>query len=84
MSSELRNDLVVAMDNDKNVLYQDPFIVIIWDKYPKSKFHFLVLPREDIPDVRSIKKHHSPKLVYMELKGLEIASMFSNRNVHEF
>lgn len=71
MANDARNNLILAMNNPSNVLYSDEFVVIIADQYPKSKHHYLVMPKEDLLDVRSLKKHHIPKLIYMELKGLE-------------
>ncbi|VVC46248.1 Hypothetical protein CINCED_3A008030 [Cinara cedri] len=67
----LKNDLIVAMDNKSVRLYEDEFMVIIADVFPKSKHHYLVLPKEHIQEVNSLKTHHIPKLIYMELKGLE-------------
>lgn len=72
-SNRLRNDLVLAMQDPSVMLYSDEFVTIIADKYPKSEYHFLVLPKEDIQQLRSVQEHHIPKLIYMELKGLEFA-----------
>lgn len=71
MSNEARNNLILAMNDPSNVLYSDDFVVIIADQFPKSKHHYLVMPKEDLLDVRSLKKDHIPKLIYMEFKGLE-------------
>lgn len=67
----LKNDLVLALNNPAVRLHEDEFLVIIADLYPKSKHHYLVMPLEDIPEVNRLKVHHIPKLIYMELKGLE-------------
>lgn len=82
--ADLSNDLIVAMNDPGRALYSDEFVVIIADKYPKSEFHYLVMPRENIPDVRSLKKQHIPKLIYMELKGLEFAIVSSALQAHDF
>ncbi|KAL4090704.1 hypothetical protein QTP88_025491 [Uroleucon formosanum] len=71
MTNEARNNLILSMNDPSNILYSDEFVVIIADQYPKSEHHYLVMPKEDLFDVRSLKKHHIPKLIYMELKGLE-------------
>lgn len=71
MSNEARNNLILAMNDPSKVLYSDDFVVIISDQFPKSKHHYLVMPKEDLLDVRSLKKDHIPKLIYMEFKGLE-------------
>lgn len=65
------NDLVVAINDPAVCLYSDEFLVIIADEFPKSLHHYLVMPKEDIQDVNSLDVHHVPKLIYMELKGLE-------------
>lgn len=71
MTNEARNNLILAMNDPSNILYSDEFVVIIADQYRKSEHHYLVMPKEDLLDVRSLKAHHIPKLIYMELKGLE-------------
>lgn len=85
MASELNNDdLILAMRDPNSVLYQDEFIVIIADKYPKSQHHYLVLPLEDVADVRDLKQRHVPKLVYMELKGLEYVMAATGLSIDNF
>lgn len=68
---DAKNNLILAMYDPNVELYTDEFIVIIADLYPKSNHHYLVMPKEDIQDVRSLRALHIPKLIYMELKGLE-------------
>jgi aprataxin len=84
MAGELKNDLIFAMNDPTVRLYSDEFVTIIADKFPKSKHHYLVLPHEDISDVRDIKEHHIPKLIYMELIGLEFAMAHTNLPAHGF
>jgi len=67
----LSNDLIEAIKKPHLVLYSDEFVVIIADKYPKSKHHYLVMPKEDVRTLCDLTEHHIPKLIYMELKGLE-------------
>jgi len=71
MTNEARNNLILSMNDPSNILYSDEFVVIVADQYPKSEHHYLVMPKEDLFDVRSLKEHHISKLIYMELKGLE-------------
>lgn len=80
----LNNNLILAMNDPACVLHSDQFIVIIADKYPKAEHHYLVMPREDIGNVRNLKERHVPKLVYMELKGLEFAVHASGLPVQNF
>lgn len=68
---DAKNNLILAMYDPNLELYSDEFIAIIADLYPKSRYHYLVLPKENIQDVRALLALHIPKLIYMELKGLE-------------
>lgn len=82
--TELKNDLVLAIKDPSVLLYSDEFIVIIADIYPKSKYHFLVMPKENIRDITCLKPYHVPKLIYMEHKGLEFvmqATGLSAKNI---
>lgn len=67
----LKDDLIRAMNDPYKVLYKDEFVGIIADAFPKSRHHYLVMPLEDIHDLSDLGEHHIPKLIYMELKGLE-------------
>lgn len=72
-AQDAKNNLILAMYDPTVVLYTDEFVSIIADLYPKSEHHYLVMPKEDIQDSRGLKALHIPKLIYMELKGLEYA-----------
>lgn len=39
------------MKNASNWIISNDVAVVIEDKYPKAKYHFLVLPRENIRDI---------------------------------
>ncbi|KAI4499324.1 hypothetical protein M0802_005584 [Mischocyttarus mexicanus] len=41
-------------------------IVVIKDKYPKAKFHYLVLPKENISTIWKIEKSHENLLYHMD------------------
>lgn len=83
-NSPIKNNLILAMNNHENILYSDDKIAIIADLYPKSIHHYLVLPKENIQDVRSLKPHHIPCLIYMELKGLEFVMQKTGMASHCF
>ncbi|XP_050522978.1 aprataxin isoform X2 [Daktulosphaira vitifoliae] len=72
------------MNNPVNILYSDDIVTIIADLYPKSIHHYLVLPKENIQDVKSLKPHHIPCLIYMELKGLEFVIKKTGMASHYF
>ncbi len=40
--------------------FQNDEIMVIFDKYPVSKTHFLVIPKQHIVTVRDLKAEHMP------------------------
>ncbi|XP_076046128.1 aprataxin [Oratosquilla oratoria] len=58
---------LLASMNDPNLIVEsDEHIVIIKDKYPKARYHFLILPREKIPNLKSLKANQVDLLQYMD------------------
>ncbi|GAB6029093.1 hypothetical protein CHUAL_004877 [Chamberlinius hualienensis] len=53
--------------------FADEKVVIIKDKYPKARHHYLVLPKENIPNLSSLRRENVDILHYMLKKGQEIA-----------
>ncbi|EGC34247.1 hypothetical protein DICPUDRAFT_153568 [Dictyostelium purpureum] len=70
-SASWADKLLVYCDSPKEngALYYDDKIVIISDKYPKSKYHFLVLPRKHILKHRDLTKEDVGLLEYMFVTG---------------
>jgi len=66
-----------SMSDPQLVVDDDDRVVVIKDKYPKARFHFLVLPKDNIPNLKSLTKDHLPLLRYMSEKGKEVASKAS-------
>lgn len=50
--------LVESMEDPKLIYKETKNLVVIRDKYPKAKIHFLVLPREDISSIYKLNKSH--------------------------
>lgn len=44
----------------------------------QAKYHFLVMPKRNIPNLRSLKTDDIKLLKYMEEKGREIAKRYSS------
>lgn len=65
--------LIVSMKDPKSIVKQDDKIVVIKDKYPKSRFHFLVIPKEEINSIFDLKREHHNLLEHMENVGKSIA-----------
>ncbi|XP_068249699.1 aprataxin-like [Palaemon carinicauda] len=60
--------------NDPNLLVEsDERIVIIKDKYPKARYHFLVIPKLNVPNLKSLKREQSELLRYMESRAQMLA-----------
>lgn len=68
-----RNNLLKTMNDPNSIVYRDNSVVIIKDKYPKSEYHYLVLPYQDIPSLKSCSYQHKPIIDYMESKAREFA-----------
>lgn len=43
--------LLDSMRNPQLIVISNDIAVVIKDKYPKAKYHFLILPRENIPSI---------------------------------
>lgn len=51
-------NLVESMRNPDMIVHSDELTVTIRDAYPKAKYHFLVLPKADLPHLRSLDRSH--------------------------
>lgn len=60
----------------EQVLEFNEKLVCIYDKYPKAKFHFLVMPRESLNFFSQLNENHLPLLETIYEKGKEIATKF--------
>lgn len=60
------NGLLQSMNDPNMVWYQDDKICIIKDKYPKAKYHFLVLPKNDnLSSLKKLSDSHTELVRYM-------------------
>lgn len=57
--------LLVSMEDPQLRVKEDDQIVVIKDKYPKAQFHYLILPKADIPSLWHIKKENEDLLLHM-------------------
>uniref|UniRef100_A0A8C4TJK3 Aprataxin n=1 Tax=Erpetoichthys calabaricus TaxID=27687 RepID=A0A8C4TJK3_ERPCA len=59
-----------ASMQDKNMqIYKDDTVVAIKDKYPKAKYHWLVLPWESIASLKAVRPEHLPLMKHMHGVG---------------
>ncbi|KOC63466.1 Aprataxin [Habropoda laboriosa] len=58
--------LVASMDDPEMKVMEDDQVIVIKDKYPKAKFHYLVLPKADIASIWHVKKENEDLLLHMQ------------------
>jgi len=69
-SQGLRTD----MKKPELVVFSTPSVVVIKDKFPKAKHHFLVLPREELDNLQSLELKHLSLVEHMVDVGNQIAA----------
>ncbi|XP_067946632.1 aprataxin-like [Watersipora subatra] len=57
--------LYAAVSDTSLHLYSDDEMVVIKDKYPKARYHYLVLPKTKIANLNALTKEHIPLLTRM-------------------
>ncbi|BFZ06136.1 hypothetical protein BsWGS_09174 [Bradybaena similaris] len=65
--------LLAAMNNPWSTVVSDDKLVVIKDKYPKAMYHFLVMPRRNIPSLKHVTKTDLDLLRHMQKQGEEVA-----------
>ena len=73
--------LLASMEDPSMRVTSDDQIVIIKDMYPKARHHYLVLPREDIPSLRTLNGSHAPLLVHMFQVARDFVSQLNEPNL---
>ncbi|KAM3864832.1 aprataxin [Diretmus argenteus] len=58
--------LKTSMQDPKIQVYKDERVVVIKDKYPKARYHWLVLPWESIPSLKALRGEHCDLLKHMQ------------------
>ncbi|XP_026876247.2 aprataxin isoform X1 [Electrophorus electricus] len=61
--------LKVSMQDPKMQVYKDEKVVVIKDKYPKARHHWLVLPWEFISSLKALRPEHCQLLKHMQQVG---------------
>lgn len=73
--------LLDSMKDPTLKVIEDDCIVVIKDKYPKARFHYLVLPKENISTIWKIQKNHENLLWHMD----NVAEELTKKHLgHEF
>ncbi|XP_053713394.1 aprataxin [Synchiropus splendidus] len=58
--------LKASMQDPKMQVYKDDKVVVINDKYPKARYHWLVLPWISIPNLKALRAEHSELVRHMQ------------------
>ncbi|XP_016112568.1 aprataxin [Sinocyclocheilus grahami] len=61
--------LKVSMQDPKMQVYKDDRVVVIKDKYPKARYHWLVLPWDSISSLKALRLEHVELLKHMQRVG---------------
>ena len=61
------------MEDPELKVDSDDEVVIIKDKYPKARHHFLILPHKNISQLKKLTKDDIPLLKHMQKKGEELS-----------
>lgn len=73
--------LLKTIKDPKYIVYSDTKIVMIRDMYPKAKFHFLVVSKEEIVGIGNVSMKHISLLEHMQQKATAyVEKNFSNVN----
>ncbi|KAM9792783.1 aprataxin [Neosynchiropus ocellatus] len=58
--------LKASMQDPKMQVYKDDKVVVINDKYPKARYHWLVLPWISIPNLKALRAEHCELVRHMQ------------------
>lgn len=50
-------------------VYKDDKVVVIKDKYPKARYHWLVLPWQSISSLKALREEHCELIKHMQRVG---------------
>ncbi|KAM6972702.1 aprataxin [Aplochiton taeniatus] len=76
--------LKTSMQDPKMQVYKDERVVVIKDKYPKSRYHWLVLPWEAIPNLKALRGEHCDLLKHMQQTAERMVQQNSDASVLRF
>ncbi|NXS51855.1 APTX protein, partial [Brachypteracias leptosomus] len=73
-----------SMQDPKMQVYKDEKTVVIKDKYPKARYHWLILPWDPISSLKSVTRDHLELLEHMHAVGKKLIDQCSARESLEF
>ncbi|KAK5639819.1 hypothetical protein RI129_010630 [Pyrocoelia pectoralis] len=72
--------LLDTMKDPESIVMEDNLVVIIKDKYPKAEYHYLILPKEDISNLKQVDKEHVSLLEHMHQVALDLSKDDSHKH----
>ncbi|XP_060720031.1 aprataxin [Tachysurus vachellii] len=76
--------LKVSMQDPNMQVYKDEKVVVIKDKFPKARFHWLVLPWDSISSLKALRHEHVELLRHMERVGEHMVQQCHRSNTLHF
>ncbi|KAM6304582.1 aprataxin isoform 2-T3 [Podargus strigoides] len=73
-----------SMQDPKMQVYKDEKTVVIKDKYPKARYHWLVLPWDPISSLKAVTRDHLELLEHMHATGQKMIEQCPDRESLEF
>ncbi|KAM5194040.1 aprataxin isoform 2-T2 [Mantella aurantiaca] len=70
--------LKISMQDPKMQVFKDDKVVVIKDKYPKARYHWLVLPWRSISSLKALRSEHLELLQHMHAVGENIIQEHSS------
>uniref|UniRef100_A0A8C2LAR3 Aprataxin n=1 Tax=Cricetulus griseus TaxID=10029 RepID=A0A8C2LAR3_CRIGR len=76
--------LKISMKDPKMQVYKDDVVVVIKDKYPKARHHWLVLPWASISSLKAVTSEHLELLKHMHTVGEKVIADFAGSSKLSF
>ncbi|XP_050616767.1 aprataxin isoform X5 [Macaca thibetana thibetana] len=76
--------LKISMQDPKMQVYKDEQVVVIKDKYPKARYHWLVLPWTAISSLKAVTREHLELLKHMHTVGEKVIVDFAGSSKLRF
>ncbi|XP_045229290.2 aprataxin isoform X6 [Macaca fascicularis] len=76
--------LKISMQDRKMQVYKDEQVVVIKDKYPKARYHWLVLPWTAISSLKAVTREHLELLKHMHTVGEKVIVDFAGSSKLRF
>ncbi|KFV12220.1 hypothetical protein N340_04920, partial [Tauraco erythrolophus] len=73
-----------SMQDPKMQVYKDEKTVVIKDKYPKARYHWLILPWDPVSSLKSVTRDHLELLEHMHAVGQKMIEQCPARESLEF